>query len=276
MIPIDQNIVMPRHAQIALKEHFGETLSWTLMQTQGTRHHLFLAEFKTECWIARVEPKKQAAPGVDPFREHTVLNALREQDWAVSGELINPELGLLLMPFAGKVLARHELSVEQVEEICCAVRQMHRISNVPLLDYAEIFQRYRAVFKQSNPGMGQLVDETEALFTSLPDIGQCLVHHDLHSGNMLWSGRLRLIDWEYAGLGNPWLDYATLERDIGLSLKQLQSFERLTGFEVEEMEHWLASAIQVIDQLETLWQRFNHLQALTTASSLKKTKHPVR
>lgn len=269
MIPIDQNIVMPIDAQSALEKHFGERLEWTLIQAEGTRHHLFYAQFGLERWIARVEPDTQAAPGVDPWREQEVLNALMDYNWAISAKLIRPESGLLLMPYAGQLIARQELNMEQVEEICCAVKQMHRISNVPLLDYAGIFQHYREAFKQSLPGMGQLVDETEALLASLPDIGRCLVHHDLHTGNMLWSPQLTLIDWEYAGLGNPWLDYATLERDVGLNLTQLQSFERLSGLEPEEMEHWLATAIQAIDQLETLWQHFNQLPQTITSLRCK-------
>lgn len=260
MIPTDQNIVMPLKARNALDRHFGETLNWQLILSEGTRHPLFQAEFDSRHWIARVEPDTQTAPGVDPWREQRVLRALYANEWAISAELIMPDLGLLLMPFAGRLIARDELSAAQVDEICCAVQQMHRISDVPLLDYAALFMRYRDAFSRSLPGMGQLVDETEALLATLPDIGECLVHHDLHTGNMLWDRHLTLIDWEYAGLGNPWLDYATLERDVGLTLRQLQSFDRLSAFEPQEMEHWLACAIQVIDQLETLWQHFNQLQ----------------
>ena len=260
MIPIDQNIVMPIRAQIALDKHFGETLNWQLILSEGTRHLLFEAESDSERWLARIEPDTQGAPGVDPWREQTLLCALSTHEWAITAELIFPDLGLLLMPFAGRPLARCELSAAKVDEICRTVQQMHRICNVPLLDYAAIFEGYREAFTESLPGMGQLVDETETLLAALPNIGQCLVHHDLHSGNMLWDSHLILIDWEYGGLGNPWLDYATLERDVGLNLSQLQNFERLSGFEPEEMKHWLACAIQVIDQLETLWQHFNQLQ----------------
>jgi thiamine kinase len=102
----------------------------------------------------------------------------------------------------------------------------------------------------------QLSDETEWLWADLPDIGECLVHHDLHTGNLLWGHGLTLIDWEYAGRGNPWLDYATLERDIGLSLQQLQQFKRLSGFTAVQLEHELARAIQVVDQLESIWRHF--------------------
>lgn len=260
MIPADQNIVMPLQAQIALDRQFGETFDWQSIVSEGTRHPLFQAKLDSQHWIARVEPDTQAAPGVDPWREQTVLRALTAYEWAISAELIMPDMGLLVMPFAGSLIARDELSAAQVDEICRAVHQMHSITNVPLLDYTALFERYREAFSESLPGMGQLVDETEILLATLPDIGECLVHHDLHTGNMLWGPHLTLIDWEYAGLGNPWLDYATLERDIGLTLSQLRNFERLSGFEPAEMEHWLACAIQVIDQLETLWQHFNQLQ----------------
>lgn len=259
MIPIDQKDVMPKPAHNALRDHFGQPLIWRLLATEGTRHKLYHATLESQHWIARVEPEIQAAPGVDPWREKTILLRLQSQRWAIAADLIDPDIGLLLMPFGGEPKGRDQLRASEVDEICRVVAEMHRICDVPLLNYPALFEHYRQAFNRSQPGLSQLVSETERLLVALPDIGECLVHHDLHSGNMLWGDHLTLIDWEYSGLGNPWLDYATLERDIGLSLKQLQSFDRLKGFTAEEIEHWLASAIQVVDQLENMWQHYNQL-----------------
>lgn len=259
MILSDQIEVMPQSARKVLEQHFGKPVKWSALQSGATRHLLFQAQVDDRHWIARIDPGTPTAPGVNPVREQQVLAAIQEQSWAVQPELCLPELGIMLMQSAGRAIERDELSREQIQQICESVDQMHSISAVPLLDYASLFSAYRDFFAKGQPGLAQLIDETELLLADLPDIGQCLVHHDLHTGNLLWDQELTLIDWEYAGRGNPWLDYATLERDIGLSLQQLQHFKRLSGFSAAQLEHELARAIQVVDQLESIWRHYVQL-----------------
>lgn len=256
MILSDQVEVMPQSARKVLEQHFGKPVEWSALQSGATRHLLFQAQVDDRYWVARIDPGTPRAPGVDPVREQQVLATIQEQVWAIQPKLYLPESGVMLMQSAGRVIERDGLTPAQIEQICQSVDQMHSISAVPLLDYASLFAAYRRVFSEGQPGLVQLIDETEWLLADLPDIGECLVHHDLHTGNLLWGHGLTLIDWEYAGRGNPWLDYATLERDIGLSLQQLQQFKRLSGFTAVQLEHELARAIQVVDQLENIWRHF--------------------
>jgi thiamine kinase-like enzyme len=39
---------------------------------------------------------------------------------------------------------------------------------------------------------------------------QCLCHNDVHSLNIVDDGSLRLIDWEYSGIGEPMFDLASI------------------------------------------------------------------
>src|SRR5690606_21605043 len=39
---------------------------------------------------------------------------------------------------------------------------------------------------------------------------RCLCHNDVHGLNIVDSGSLRLIDWEYAGIGEPMFDLASI------------------------------------------------------------------
>ena len=49
----------------------------------------------------------------------------------------------------------------------------------------------------------------------------CLCHQDLHPGNWLWdevgSGEIRLLDWEFAGAGNPHVDLCSVFVEFELS-----------------------------------------------------------
>lgn len=262
MILIDSSVVMPTGVENRLAEHFGCHLDWQPMQCSGTRHDLFRAQHEGLDWIARIDPGRPAAPGVNPLREQTVLQAVKPYGWALQAELHLPELGLLLMRDAGVSLKRDQLGRSQINSICIIINDMHKISNVDSLNYSDLFAAYRNAFKPQMRGLLQLVDETEQLLRELPDIGLCCVHHDLHTGNILWGDQPTLIDWEYAGLGNPWLDYATLEREIGLSGEQLKIFDRLAELDDASLKHGLARAIQLIDQLDSLWQSHAQLPRL--------------
>ena len=39
---------------------------------------------------------------------------------------------------------------------------------------------------------------------------RCLCHNDVHSLNIVDNGTLRLIDWEYSGIGEPMFDLASI------------------------------------------------------------------
>jgi aminoglycoside phosphotransferase (APT) family kinase protein len=54
------------------------------------------------------------------------------------------------------------------------------------------------------------LDELRAAAADAPTAGQALVHLDVHAAN-LWhqNGRLVLVDWAAAAVGNPWLDHHT-------------------------------------------------------------------
>lgn len=256
MILTDHALVMPDKVLKRLDLHFGTRLKWEPIPTTGTRHNLFSAKYQGMRFVTRVEPDSVIPPGVDNLREAQILRKLAEIGGVFDAQLIDPENGLLLMPDLGEVRAVDRLTAQDVEEIILCINRLHRIDNVPSINYSGMFSDYRRYFSHLAPGLLQLVNETEAALLALPDIGSSLVHHDLHSGNLLWNPRLHLIDWEYAGLGNPWLDYATLTRDLGLNQKQIKRFERLSNLDDSDLQAGLALATQVVDQLETIWQRF--------------------
>jgi thiamine kinase-like enzyme len=58
----------------------------------------------------------------------------------------------------------------------------------------------------------QLCTEAEEFLSGmgLRQAGQCLCHNDLVCHNILEADRLMLIDWEYAGVGDPYFDLAVV------------------------------------------------------------------
>jgi thiamine kinase len=214
---------------------------------------MYLLEEKGQRYIVRAEPAKETLPGVDPLRERVILNAISSLDWAPKLLINEPQQGVLIMNHAGD--CKESLSPAHKVILLKALIEMQSLTELPELDYAKLFQQYRD--EMSDSGHRQLIDETEQQLNSLADLPKVLVHHDLHPGNVCWQNDVpTIIDWEYAGVGIAWLDYAVLVRDLGFSAMDLMHFPLLKHFNEQELTHELAQSIQVVDQLEMLWTHY--------------------
>jgi thiamine kinase len=86
---------------------------------------------------------------------------------------------------------------------------------------------------------------------------QVLCHHDLNPLNLLFDGggRLWLVDWEYAGLGDPVFDLASYASQHGLDARQrarfAASYADAGGRAVDPAR--LAQATWVFDYVQWLW-----------------------
>jgi thiamine kinase-like enzyme len=89
---------------------------------------------------------------------------------------------------------------------------------------------------------------------SADDSRLCLCHNDLTSANILDSGSLRLIDWEYAAIGDPCFDLATVIQHHGLTEEQVEGL--LTAYQgsvSDEDRHHLGRYGRLYDRVLALW-----------------------
>lgn len=86
-----------------------------------------------------------------------------------------------------------------------------RFSAFEVVDrYAELARRRQVPFPPDFIGLrGQL----ESIRTILPNDGLRPCHNDLLNANFLDDGRLRILDWEYAGMGDVFFDLANFSRN---------------------------------------------------------------
>ena len=112
---------------------------------------------------------------------------------------------------------------------------------------------------------------TEALARSQSESRQpCIVHSDLHHGNVLTADRVYFIDWEYAQVGDPLLDLACIMAYYprsaahgGLLLNAAGLDERGTT------EAMLVELTRVFNLLTYLWYRARRVARLVPATDLQ-------
>jgi thiamine kinase-like enzyme len=91
---------------------------------------------------------------------------------------------------------------------------------------------------------------------------RCLCHHDVHHLNLMSDGRrLWLLDWEYAGIGDPLFDLASVccyhEYDERLREQLLQSYR---GSVVQSELQRLERMCWLFNYIKTLWIQVREFQ----------------
>ncbi len=130
-------------------------------------------------------------------------------------------------------------------------------------EFGAIWSTYEQIVSdnQDNPlkqqaciALSNELNETKRLQQQLPTTPKVLGHQDLHLGNLTLDGtQLILLDWEYAGICQPWLDAAGLISKFSYTpaeVNQLPAFQHLNS-------QSFATAIDIAqrfnNQLEVLW-----------------------
>ncbi|OYW22347.1 MAG: hypothetical protein B7Z43_07415 [Sphingomonas sp. 12-62-6] len=98
-----------------------------------------------------------------------------------------------------------------------------------------------------NPATGALIPDRSAVAARLRLLGAalettCLVHNDLKFDNCVQQDRVRLIDWEIAGSGDPAWDVAGIVQDhLKLALQGAGGQEALAAFLRAYLDHYAPS-----------------------------------
>jgi thiamine kinase len=166
------------------------------------------------------------------------------------------DAGLLLVKYlAGKPLAEKDISGGQaLEAVSVLLHKLHSCRpEIRQVDYAGYVDRYRRA--TDHPDRERIAAEALSLINrwcnDQPRYVFC--HTDPVAGNFVAcdDGILRLIDWEYAGLGEPVFDLAVFIRHHGLDQEAIEAFCGLA--DAGEQAARLEGCLALYDHLLALW-----------------------
>ncbi|WP_041598493.1 phosphotransferase [Hahella chejuensis] len=236
----------------------GMEMDWRLMPASGHSNMLFRAQGPQGDLVLRINASSLRAFGVDRRLEAEALQLIQGADWAPRVLCNAWREGWLLMAHHGVSLteAGETDASHSGQQLLSFISDLQRITEGPAFDYQALIALYRRHIKERADASAhtERLLELEAAFSAIPSDTMTLTHHDLHSGNLcLDQGQLVVLDWEYAGLGWPWLDMASLLQHHDLEADDLYALPACANLSATEIEQRLQLAAHINQLLEQLW-----------------------
>lgn len=184
----------------------------------GATNRNYIVKIEDQVYFLR-EGSSNDLLGNSIEREYFCGNYASEQGISPEVVLYVPEKRILVTRFIktqGNPLDVKE--VETLNRITASIRALHSSDKeIPFeLNPFAVIKDYRAKLQVLNVKLPEKA--TAEWFAAMDEIEKaisgkyaaCICHMDLHKGNFLDDGKtIWLIDWEYAGMGNPFFDLST-------------------------------------------------------------------
>jgi thiamine kinase-like enzyme len=183
----------------------------------GPTNATYLVEHAGKRWLLRVDKPEASILGLDRANERLVCEAIAAAGLGPAYRHFDPAAGICLRPFvAGRSLRRTDLADRALlQRLAAALRRLHGLTPIGVtFDPLAAARRYAE--QLGTPGAAALAEQAAALHAALDrdSAAPALCHNDLVCENVLLTeGQgLQLIDWEYAGVGDPYFDLAVVVR----------------------------------------------------------------
>ncbi|HEY1598316.1 MAG TPA: phosphotransferase [Pirellulales bacterium] len=202
----------------------------------GITNHNFRVETGGATYVLRIAGQNTAQLGIDRDREHACAVAAAAAGVGAEVVAYLPEHCALLTRFlAGQVLSVDSARRDDVlQRAVAAIARLHAAPPVPgefsaflTIDDYHNLAIARAV--SLPPEVPQAIAELKMLEKRVAtSSAACPCHNDLLPGNLIDDGTtIRIIDWEYAGMGDRFFDLGNFAENHRLDASQEQQLLRL-------------------------------------------------
>ncbi|MBL8045026.1 MAG: phosphotransferase [Anaerolineales bacterium] len=209
----------------------GKALTTSVL-SGGITNQNFKVEVEGQSFVLRVGGNNTELLGIDRAQENIATRAAASVGIGPEVlDFVQPEGWLVTRFITGKPVPPPEMS--QPENLRRVAQLLQRIHALPPITATfspfRIVEMYDATarrlgvntFPENYAWLRARLAEIEAAFLREP-FAPRLCHNDLLNENFLDDGALRLIDWEYAGMGDVFFDLANFAVNHGLNDEQDQ------------------------------------------------------
>ncbi len=230
----------------------------------GITNHNYRVDVGTDAFVVRIGGKNAALLGIDRRREYECTVAAGRT--GVGPEVVHflPEEDVLVTRFIrGRPLAAAEVAGgETMPRIVRSMRRYHDGPDFPgvfspaqtLEAYLDVARQYRAPLPADIGGLYARAREVDqALPRSDAAVRPC--HNDLWPPNLIDDGtRVRIVDWEYAAMGDVYFDLANFSLHHALSDAREEALLRAYFGGVAEAGFARLKLLKILAELrEAMW-----------------------
>ena len=198
----------------------------------GITNENFRVDVGGESFVLRIGGKDTELLGIDRRDEHAAALVAAEE--GVGPEVvafIEPEGFLVTRFIEGDPIPAGEMrEPSRMEEVAELLHRIHDGRPIPgRFDYFRVVEEYRRIATEHGvdipPGHRDAQETARAIASKRGPQPACPCHNDLLNANFIEDGeRIRLVDWEYAGMGDRFFDLANFSVNHELQARDDEAF----------------------------------------------------
>ncbi len=253
----------------------------------GKVNRSFLVRTRRGRFVVRLNENSDADPGLDRDREIALHNVAAGAGLAPHIIYACPDRSFLITDFLeGRLWTPHYFTrMRDLRALGQRLRTLHALPppNIPRFDPMAAARRYADAIMRHNPEDTRRLEDllgrgVEALQRSrTAQRAACIVHSDLHHGNVLTADRIYFIDWEYAQVADPLQDLACVLAYYPRAAAHGALLLEAAGLaEAGATPHMLAELTRVFNLLTYLWYRARRVARSVPATDMQLESTALR
>lgn len=240
----------------ALEPQLGPPESAPVPLDGGITNRNYRVRFRGRDCVVRLPGKDTELLGIDRRAERAATEAAAALGIGPDVIAFEPERSCLVTGFIEARPVTAEELRGRIGEVAAALRAIHSGPQLPAtfspFERTERYERTArergGVIPAAYPKVRAIADEIAAVL----DYEPVLCHNDLLTANFLDDGeRLRILDWEYAGMGDRFFDLANFSNHHDLSVEEMETL--LTAYFGESTAGRLAR-VQLMRPMAAFWE----------------------
>lgn len=221
---------------------------------------------KTEDYVLKRWRYEQVF-AVDRELEVSIQKELAQQTLAPDVFDYDVEQGWLLQPYY-QAPSLQQMMLSPLSKATVLAETLSKIHNtrvdIPAWSMTERVEHYLQQLRSVNSAVaGQMSQKLAPMQPLLEDwlSYPVLCHNDLSMNHILMTEPVRVIDWEYAGIGHPLFDIASAivvnELSDDVAVRLIAEYERVAHYQIDRQR--LAQWCEFVEWLNKVWQHlFRH------------------
>ena len=236
----------------------------------GLTNESWLVRTRTDAVVVRISNTSERALQIDRASECTILKCVAAAGLGAPVVLCDPQRHVLVTRYLGETWtlddARQGRNIERVGRLLRRLHAQIVPPQVRTVDLIATIDHYLGTLDEHG-AQGDLASASlrqrarEAASALRADSPPCLCHNDVHHLNVVDDGELRLIDWEYAGVGERLFDLASACVYHAYSARQREQlvYAYLSGRDAS-IEQRLTLACWLFEYVRDLWMAVRAIQ----------------